>query len=315
MLFHIKKISNETLGEYLAEIRQNLNLSIKDVAERLGIKVIFLRALEAGDFGKLPPDVYTIGFLKLLAPLYAIDVNLLIDQYKKERDIQRHLQENKTLTSVSKNWILQKLVVTPKSLSVLLAAVFVVATVSYIIWQVFSINRSPSLQIFEPQDHQFISDSFVNVVGKTEAGITVSINDQNIFVDSQGNFKTQLGLSGGPKDLVFVAKNKFDKAAKKTITVIGQADQPQSGQVKLRLDFLADTSVTFVLDDGQQQSANFSKGDTKMLTAKNKILISTPNAGAIHATLDNQDYGVLGRSGEQLNNIPFSAESAKIEVK
>src|SRR5437868_5923663 len=68
MLFETKKVPVETLGEYLAEVRGHIGLSIADVAEKTGIGERYLLNLEAGQYEHLPPDVYIIGFLKIFEP-------------------------------------------------------------------------------------------------------------------------------------------------------------------------------------------------------------------------------------------------------
>ena len=73
MVFERKKIQLETLSEYLQEAREALGLSAEEVAAKTSIKLFFLQALESGEFKKLPPDVYVLGFLKQLAELYSVE--------------------------------------------------------------------------------------------------------------------------------------------------------------------------------------------------------------------------------------------------
>ena len=46
MIFEKKKIQIETLGEYLREVRGNLQLSLEEVAKKTNIKPAFLKGLE-----------------------------------------------------------------------------------------------------------------------------------------------------------------------------------------------------------------------------------------------------------------------------
>src|SRR5690554_5048623 len=91
MFFQTKKIQSETLGEYLTEIRTSLGLSVLDVVERTGIQKKFIEQLEQGSLAQLPADVYVCGFLKKLGALYTIAPEVLIAQYKKERNIAAQL--------------------------------------------------------------------------------------------------------------------------------------------------------------------------------------------------------------------------------
>jgi cytoskeletal protein RodZ len=306
--FKKKKIEMETLGEFLKGARENFGLTVGEAAHKASMKPKFLEELEDGNFNALPPDVYILGFLRQLAALYKADPELLISQYKKERGIAVHIAQTETGNAGIKRYM-EKLVITPKLLTVTLVTGFVAITILYVIWQVLSINKNPSLEIYEPKDRQVIEQSSVTVLGKTDPGMTVTINDQAVFVDSEGNFRTQLGIGPGPKDLVFVAKNKFDKQVSKTISVVGEAQVAAIQQEPLVIMELSATEtieIEYSADGGQKIKETVQAGSSKEIKAVNLVLLSTSNAGATKVVFNNQDLGFLGRKGEKLVDIPFT---------
>lgn len=314
MVFEKKKIQSETLGEYLAAVRKSLNLSLKTVAQKTAIKIQFLESLERGDFTLLPPDVYALGFLRQLAEIYSVDSASLAEQYKKEKQILNQLKLKRGLERPRLKKFLDKFVVTPKLLSISLGVLFVAATLIYIVWQVASINRQPSLEIYQPQNNQLVKASFLTVKGRTDAGMNVSVNgNKDVFVDNGGNFQIQLALEPGPKNLEIVAQNKFGKSAVKTLAVMGEA-QPAAagGQVQLRLDFLGDVGLVAGVDDSPSQNFSFHSGDSKVFTGQKKIVISVSDAGQTRADLNGQNLGKLGRLGQKLSNVPFFPDSGNI---
>lgn len=319
MLFETRKIQLETLGEYLLEVRTQLGLSPQEVGARTSVAPKFLALLEGGDFARLPADVYVYGFLRELAELYGVDGATLVSQYKKERAIMGQLEKRKA-EERRRGGQLERLVITPKVLTVSLAALFVAATVGYLVWQVVSIDRTPELSVDEPKDRQIVRDAAVTVAGKTDPGMAVTINDQPVFVDSEGKFKTQVSVGAGPKELVFVAKNKFDKSVTKTVSVIGEPAQPPgrvsgaaaAAPLSLTLSFSAPAQVTYRADGGEAVSASRSAGQTLAVAALDQVILSTDNAGALTVRLNGKDLGALGRRGEPLSNVSFSAESATI---
>lgn len=309
MVFEKKKIQLETLSEYLAEVRNHLQLSLKEVSQKTAIKQKFLENLESGDFSGLPPDVYVLGFLRQLAAIYLIDAEVLAEQYKKEKAIQQQLRLRKGSQIGWRPNYFKNLVITPKLMSLAAGILFVTISILYIIWQVLSINRTPSLTILQPQDGQLVQGTFVNIIGKTDAGTNVTVNGQSIFVDDQGNFKSQMALQNGSEELDVVASNRFGKSAGKTLSVVGQSSSAQpTGQVRLKLDFSADVSLAFSVDDGQPQTVAFHSGDSKTIIGQQKIVISTSDAGATKLTLNDKVVGLLGRPKENLQNVPFYAE-------
>lgn len=317
MFFEKKKIQIDTLGEYLAEIRQSLNLDLKKVSSKTGISERFIESLEAGDFCKLPADVYVLGFLKQLSLEYGIDQKQLIDQYKKEKSIFGHLQKKENLPPKSiKGRIFDRIVVTPKILSLVTGLLFIGATIFYIVWQVASLNKAPFLEIFDPTEGQVLSASFASIKGKTDVGSMVSVNDQPVFVDENGLFQTQIGVNNGPKDIVIISKNKFDKSTKKTISINVEIKNGRiENEIELSLYFGGEVQIEVGVDEAKNIQETFHKGDTKIIKAKKKIVVSTSNAGATEAVLNGQKLGPLGRQGEILKNVPFFAENGNINAR
>src|SRR6266404_4758498 len=225
MVFEKRKIQAETLSEYLLSVRNNLRLSVAEVSQRAGISPLFLQSLESGNFRTLPADVYVLGFLRQLAGLYGVNAEELAEQYKKETTIQKQLLKPAGILSTA--WgrkYFKNLVITPKSLSLFLGTAFVVLSLTYIIWQVWSINRQPGLRITDPINNAAIVGAFVEVRGTTDPSAILTVNGQNVFVDSGGNFQTQVSLSPGPKEIVIAAANRFGKTVSQTLRVLGAAN-------------------------------------------------------------------------------------------
>ncbi len=218
-----------------------------------------------------------------------------------------------------------KLVVTPKILSITAGLLFVAITLGYVAWQVSSINKTPALDIVSPQDRQIISDSVITVSGHTDPGSSLTINTKSVFVDTEGNFTTQIGIDNGAQQLVFAAANKFNKVSEKTLTVIGdnnaaimasstQVSGSNTPAVQLRLEFTGQVNLTFSIDNSSPQTMSFNAGDAKVLSGQIKIVISTSDAGATKATYDGQNLGFLGKSKEKLLNVPFFPQSDTIST-
>jgi cytoskeleton protein RodZ len=68
------------VGQFLAQSREELGLSVKDIARITNIRYLYLEAIERGDLNSLPGRVYTIGFVKSYANALNIDGNELVLQ-------------------------------------------------------------------------------------------------------------------------------------------------------------------------------------------------------------------------------------------
>lgn len=320
MTFETKKITTETLGEYLREVREHFNLSLVEAAHRAHIRPEFLESLEAEQYGKLPPDVYVCGFLRKLAHLYAIEAEELVAQYKKERVVVVSEQTALPVTRVSFKQVFERIIVTPKIMMLLFAVFVVLVTIGYIIFQVVSLNGAPHLRISEPVSGAVISGAFVHVHGSTDPGVHVTINDQNVFVNSGGDFDATIGVIPGQKDLEVLAENKFGKVARQTLlilvngetvpTVLGSATNGEEQGVNLELKFSDATTIVLALDGSVLPPEQVQKGTSKKVYAHDKVVLTTMNAGATEAILNGKSLGVLGKKGEVLKDVPFFADTS-----
>lgn len=75
----------KSLGEILKGARLSRGMELGDVAELTHVRKDYLRALEEGDYGQLPEDVYSRNFLRLYAQSVGLDSDKLMDAYLHER--------------------------------------------------------------------------------------------------------------------------------------------------------------------------------------------------------------------------------------
>lgn len=73
------------LGEYLKQMREARGLSAKEVAKATKISEEYIRALEEGDYDKLPADIYVRGFIKSYGQLLEADLDELNARYEEAR--------------------------------------------------------------------------------------------------------------------------------------------------------------------------------------------------------------------------------------
>lgn len=72
-------------GEILREKRIESGLGLKETADILRIRYEYLKALEEDEFAKLPPDVYTNGYIRAYSKLLGIDPEPLIKTYMEKK--------------------------------------------------------------------------------------------------------------------------------------------------------------------------------------------------------------------------------------
>lgn len=306
-LFKTKSVKIETLGPYLKQVREQLNFDLKTASILTQIKIKYLDSLEQGDWPSLPSDVYLRGFIKSIARVYGLNEDALIEQYEKEHGWTPLARPKRFETNSKFN-------LTPKTIIVLVSLLLGALGVIYVGSQINSVLAPPLLELSEPVSDVSIQGNSLVIAGRAEIGSDVTINDQIVLTDKNGQFSESLILSSGVNVVEVKAKNKFNRVSSivrhisaeppQTATV----DQPTS-PVSVTIEVGPNESAWIYLEaDGVVvQRGTMLPGSTKTVTAQNDVLLTSANAGATKVIYNGTDLGLMGRSGEVIRNVEFSA--------
>lgn len=217
--FTSKKLYPErTLGERLRTLRKRRHLSLDQAEEETKVRHRFLEALEKGDYGALPADVYTMGFLAKYAEFLGADKEDLLAEYRRERgesDSSRILSPKKTLSE-------KRFILTPRFLVLGLVALIFAGIIGYIFYSVENFTSPPNLEISSPSTESVIHQESVEIIGKTDAGASLQINDQTVFIDDKGNFHEAIKLQPGLNNVELRATNRIKKETVKVIKILAE---------------------------------------------------------------------------------------------
>lgn len=215
---HKKIYPSTTLGERLKNLRKRKHLTLDQAEEETKVRRRYLEALESGDYTKLPADVYTQGFLVKYGHFLGVSGEELINDFKRERgsfDQQRFLLVKNTSSE-------RKIILTPRLVWLGLIVIAFIGLVGYIYYAVSNFTSPPNLEISSPVAETIIHEDSVEVVGKTDGGSTVEINNQVIFIDKNGNFREQVKLSPGLNNIEVRATNRIKKENVKEIKILAE---------------------------------------------------------------------------------------------
>ena len=303
-LFTTKSVKIDTLGQYLFDIRTQLNMDIKTVSLLTQIKPVYIESLEAGQLEKLPAEVYVKGFLKNLAKTYHIDENVLLDQYRKEFGFE-------PVRRSSKRRINEGFSFTPRTVIVSATLVILMLAVGYVASQIRSVLAPPLLEVSEPPSDTTIAGNNIIISGRAEVGAEVTINNQSVLTDKNGLFTENLILSSGINILEVRARNKFNRESRIQRAInaeIPSVAVPETSPVNITLEIGPDSAWVYMEVDGQVvQRGTMLPGSTKTVSAKNDVLLTTANAGSTKVIYNGKDLGKLGRPGEVVRNVEFSS--------
>lgn len=313
-MFKAKRVETKTFGEYLAACREKAHFSLAEAAKFSQIQPKFIRALEEGRFRDLPALVYVKGFLRELARLYRLDGNSLVQQFVDEFEITANV-ESITEEKTEKKFFLPRFIISPKTLTIGAVVLLGLLSVGYLYFQITSLNRPPRLELVSPTSEGVMNLSVVQVRGKTEPGATITLNSQPIVVDSSGEFGENISLAPGTNLLVIKAQNKFGQETSLTRTLVYQekniagsfTEAIEGSKLVLEIKIGPGAAwVSLTADEKQVYAGTMLSGAQKQVTAGDKIVLTTGNAGSTHVYLNEKDLGVLGKEGEVIRDIEFS---------
>jgi len=131
---------------------------------------------------------------------------------EKELGIVTQINTHQTKEENEPDYLNSKMIITPKFIRNIIATILVIACLAYLAWQINAIFSSPLLIIHQPEPDFITTDNFVTVEGETLPEINLTINDQKILTDQDGNFKTIIDLQTGLNTIEIEAKKKHGKA-------------------------------------------------------------------------------------------------------
>jgi len=214
--FKTKKIYiNITVGECLKKKREEMGISIKQISEKLKIRISYIEDLEENNYNKLPPDVYVKGFVKSYSKYIGFDPEKMARLYGTERAIGNKIENKKNPKKKKKKkdlFISKYVIITPKILTVFFSLFFLLIIGYYLWYQISSFNSVPYLFISSPVEDMISETLEIEVAGQTEKEAVIKINGEEVFVDSEGYFSEIILLKPGNNILNIEAINRFNKS-------------------------------------------------------------------------------------------------------
>ena len=276
-----------SVGEIFKKTRLKNGYEIAQLVEHLNIGSEHLEAIENNDEAHLPPKVYAIGFVRAYADALGLDSEKMVYLFKVQVYGKKQLEDKKEIVKTDGKSVSFIDIISNKK-----EAVLVIVALLILIGLIISILWVLVMWIITPSDNNKIT------VPPVPADMLAQLNaDQDGFVESEAISVSE------PMDLII----RPDDGA----TAYG-VDALESA---MAFRFLAETDlqVQSVTDGNVMISQTMKAGDVFYISQDQDILLSTKNAGAIEAHLDNQPLGRLGNDGEAIRLRPFSVKALRLQ--
>lgn len=189
-----------TVGEILKGKRIEKNLSLSQVETATKIRVRYLEAIERNDFAKISGGApIAKGFIRNYAEFLGILASEILAVFRRD------FRESKTgqiipqgyldpLNSSGFKW-------NPRLTLLTGVVALILVLSSYIFFQVRSYLAAPRLMVDYPAEKALISQSEIQVTGKSDPDSTVWVNSELASVDQEGRFSLKVSLFPGENSL------------------------------------------------------------------------------------------------------------------
>lgn len=195
------------IGKIIKEERKKKNISLDELSQKTKIKKDFIKAIEKENWKLLPEFPVVLGFVKNISDTLGIGSEraaalLKRDFPPKEKDIERINPK----PDVAKEFIWS-----PKLTFILGIILVTLALFCYLIFQYIKFVSPPKLTIQEPSESQVVTQEDVTVKGSTDLEATITVNNQPVIVDENGNFETEIEVAENTKEVRITARSRAGK--------------------------------------------------------------------------------------------------------
>ncbi len=272
---------SRSIGPELEDARTQKGLSFEEVEQATKIRKRYLEALEREDYSILPDAVYVQGFLKTYANYLGLDGDAISLEFRSRRRSRRERLSNDSEPQRSE---LEQPLLNVGGVSgargrrisggTILTIVVAVLVLALVIGGLYYIGRGP----------QAYSET----------------NSSAAAQDSKSNGKDQASGKGSPSDRATgkntdPTKNSFGRTEETTI----EAPSVETLQAEVSVD--KRPSWLEVRADGSTSFAEVARpGFSMTFEAKHELSLTTGDAGAVKVSVNGQEVGVLGESGQVL---------------
>ena len=316
-----RKVGSFTLGENLKKIRKKAGISLEEMAVQTKIKQDYLRKIEAGDFEKMPFDVYIKGFLRNYAKNLNLNPEKVIAQFNKEIGVRKNI--SKYQKKGKEKFKIPSLTITPKMTSIFFSFFLILIGVIYFYSELNSFSKKPNLTINTPNFSNNIQNSSIKIAGATDIGNKISINNELVLVDSKGNFEETVGLQKGSNEIVIEASNRLKKHTQKILNIVADYEldiiekesQNKEGDSIIKESFFVEikstefiNNLSIKIDDSEEQKNVLHPGTILKIEAQNKIEISSGNVAKTYVKINKEDFFVLEEKIENFKKIILNKE-------
>jgi len=308
----------ESIGEFFRQVRETKGLTIDEVASKTRIRSDFVKALEDGNFAKLPDQVFARGFVRSYARSLGLDEDDAIHRFTQsagayyDKQVERERLKVRQAEEERKRQANRKAVAIAIGIAILTLifllsreqSSLLVRRSSSDIPAAGSKRAAPTMQesLDAPPSQQAEAVSPAPPAPKTKPSETAAVSAK------EGEDKNAGPVTGpGPTALIVPELTAPAPSSLGSDGPLGGISLEGTGATegKLALDLEA-TELSWVvvqIDGGSPQEALLRPGEKATWKGQDQFILTLGNAGGVKAELNGQPLKPFGPSGKVARDI------------
>ncbi|HJR75845.1 MAG TPA: RodZ domain-containing protein [Nitrospiraceae bacterium] len=302
----------ESVGEFFRQVRETKGLTIDEVASKTRIRSDFVKALEDGNFAKLPDQVFARGFVRSYARSLGLDEEDAIHRFaesagsfyekqgERERLRQRQVEEDRRRRANRK-------AVAIAIMAAVLTLIFLLSREQSSVVVTRPASDVPS-SAKKPQAGRDGQNVPSRPPGESQSvSATAKLPDPPPIAMSQPAEKPPTSNPPSPPRTVESTRPPSVPAAGLSEGPLAglSVDGPMGSDEPLVLDLEA-TELSWVvvqIDAGSPQEALLRPGQRAQWKAQDQFLVTLGNAGGVRAELNGKPQRPFGPSGKVVRDV------------
>jgi cytoskeletal protein RodZ len=199
------------IGAAFAEERRRQGYSLEQVAKSTKIREEFLAAIERGDYKKLPSSAYAYGFVRNYAKFLGLPVEKSLAIFRREFDEKKNFEVLPKGLTKDDDFAIPKIRI---GRGAVLGGLVLFVIVGFLLFQYRGALLDPGLEIEKPEENETVNSLTIEVQGNTDPSATLTVENEQVPVDGDGNFRKEITVFPGESAISFTSENRFGRKTK-----------------------------------------------------------------------------------------------------
>ncbi len=189
----------KNFSELIENAMRVKGFTVEKLAQATGISDRFIEYIVEGNLKKLPSSPYVHGYVLRIADALSLNGEELWQEYfQKNQDIKHSDRADELPGNHFRGRSINK--------NIIIGGVILIIIAIFVFWRVQSHVGEPSLSLSDFKDEMIVEQKTFDLKGKIDPRDQLTLNEEIIYPDVNGNFQKTLSLEPGFNTLTFKVK-------------------------------------------------------------------------------------------------------------